>query len=165
MYVLDTNVISEIVKPRMSDNVLDWFHDHDDLFITAITILELHYGIMRLPNGRRKLLLGERIDAIVKDCKDKVLDFDSFSAYLCADLRCKAQSAGITPEIADCMIAAICLRHNAVLVTRNVKDFAYVDGLEIINPFTYESPILAKLKHREAERATAEKGRQGRDNA
>jgi hypothetical protein len=50
------------------------------------------------------------------------------------------------------MIAAICKRNDAVLVTHNVKDFDYVDGLEIIDPFTYESPLLAELKRREAER-------------
>ena len=153
MYVLDTNIISEITKPKMNDNVLDWFHDHGDgLRITSVTIMELNYGIMRLPDGRRKDSLRTHVDSIVKDCADMILGFDGFSAYLCADLRCKAQAAGRTPEIADCMIAAICKRNNAVLVTHNVKDFDYVDGLEIIDPFTYESPLLAELKRREAER-------------
>ena len=154
MYVLDTNIISEITKPKMNDNVLDWFHDHGDgLYITAVTLMELNYGIMRLPEGRRKAALRTHVDAIVRDCEDKVLEFDGFSAYLCADLRCKAQVMGRTPEIADCMIAAICKRNDAVLVTHNAKDFDYVDGLEIIDPFTYESPLLAELKRREAERS------------
>ena len=49
------------------------------------------------------------------------------------------------------MIASICLRHNATLVTRNVKDFDYIDELEIVDPFTYESPMLAELRRREAD--------------
>ena len=151
MYVLDTNVVSEITKPEMSWNVLTWFQDRDDeLYLTSVTIMELNYGIMRLPDGKRKQSLKSRIDDIVKDCSDKVLDFDGFSAYLCAELRCKANAIGFTPEIADCIIAAICLRNDATLVTRNVKDFDYVDGLKIVDPFTYEPPLLAELKRREA---------------
>lgn len=135
----------------MNDNVLDWFHDHTDLYLTTITIMELNYGIMRLPEGKRKRALREHVDALIRDCKDRILDFDSFSAFLCADLRCKAQVAGVTPEIADCMIASICLRHNATLVTHNVKDFDYIDDLLIIDPFTYESPVLKELKRRESQ--------------
>ena len=154
MFVLDTNIVSEITKPVMSDNVIDWFHDHDDLYLTTITMMELNYGIMRLPEGKRKASLRAHIDGIANDCKDRILDFDGFSAYLCADLRCKAQAAGVVPDIADCMIAAICLRHGATLVTRNVKGFGYVEGLAIVNPFEYESPVLAKLKRRESSKGS-----------
>ena len=149
MYVLDTNVVSEITKPSMSDNVLSWFYDHDGLYLTSVTIMELNYGIMRLPEGKRKILLRRHIDSITRDCKDRILDFDSFSAYLCAELRCSARAVGVVPEIADFMIASICLRHNATLVTRNVKDFEYIEGLEIVDPFKYESSVVAELKSHE----------------
>ena len=153
MLVIDTNVISEVMKLRMDDHVLDWFHDNSgELYLTSLTVMELNYGIMRLPKGKRRDALRKHLDSIMRDCKDRILDFDSFSGYICADLRCKAQAIGYTPQIADCMIAAICMRNNATLVTHNVKDFDYIDDLEIVDPFTYESPVLAKLKRREAER-------------
>lgn len=154
VYVLDTNIISEVTKPAADWNAICWIQDHEaESFLTTVTIMELNYGIMRLPEGRRKASLRSHIDAITKDCGDRILDFDSFSAYLCAMMRCKAQAAGRVPEIADLMIAAICQRHDAVLVTHNMKDFDYIDGLEVIDPFAYESPTLFRLKQQEEKRA------------
>lgn len=155
MYVLDTNIVSEITKPMAiaNPNAIDWLQDHNqDLYLTSVTIMELYYGIMRLPDGKRKRSLREHIDIIVQECSDKILPFDSFSGYLCGEMRCKAQSVGRVPAIADCMIAAICQRHGATLVTHNVKDFDYLD-LKIVDPFEYESDTLKRLKAEEAKRA------------
>ena len=150
-YVLDTNIISEIAKPQPNDNTINWIQDHtDDVAITAVSLEELYYGISIMPEGKKKLKLKESIDSIVKDCTDRTLPFDAFCGYLCAKARADAQKAGRVGTIEDFMIAAICMRHNAALITRNVKDFDYIDGLEVIDPFTYESPVLARLKRREA---------------
>lgn len=151
-YVVDTNIISEVTKHRLNDNVLAWFWDYNqDVFLTTVSVMELHYGIMRLPDGKRKAALKTQINAIIKDCSDHIYPLDSFSAYLCADLRCRAHYAGRTPQIADLMIAAICKANNATLVTHNVKDFDYL-GIDIVDPFDYEPLIRAELLHREAER-------------
>ena len=150
-YVADTNIISEFMNPRASDSVINWAQDFgENLFITTLTVMEINYGIMRLPDSKRTRTLRKQIDAIMNDCTDRVLEFDGYSAYLCAQLRCSAAAAGRTPQLTDCMIAAICQRNEATLVTRNVKDFECF-GINIVNPFEYESPTLVALKARKAE--------------
>ena len=151
-YVLDTNIVSEFMKPCPNYGVIDWTQDHpEDLFLTSVTIMELYFGAMRLPEGARKRELLEIIDAIVKDCKDHLYCFDDFSAYLCAKLRCEAESTGRPPQIADAMIAAICQRNDATLVTHNTKDFEHF-GIPLLDPFDYESETLKRLKREEATR-------------
>ncbi len=152
-YILDTNILSEIVKPRPDFNTISWIQDHtDEVAITSVSLEELYYGIFLMSDGKKKEALKSSIDAIVKDCTNRTLAFDAFCGYLCAEVHANARKSGHTGTIEDFMIAAICKRNDAVLVTHNVKDFDYVDGLEIIDPFTYESPLLAELKRREAER-------------
>ena len=138
-YVLDTNIVSEIAKPHPDPCVVAWIQDHENkVGITSVTLEELYSGIFRLPDGKRKAVLKETIDAVVKDCTDKTLSFDAFCGYICAQVRQRCREAGRVGTIEDYMIAAICLRNNMTLVTRNTKDFDYIDGLRILNPFDYE---------------------------
>lgn len=149
-YVLDTNIVSEPMKPKPNHEAICWLQDFaDESYLTTVTLMELYYGVMRLPDGKRKRVLTEALQAIANDCKDRILEFDSFSAFLCAEMRSKAQSAGVTPQMSDCMIAAICKRHDAVLVTHNGKDFEFFD-IEVFDPFEYESEMLKELRRREA---------------
>lgn len=134
-YVADTNVVSELMKKDPSPDVIDWFFDHEgEVYLTSITVKELYFGMVRLPKGKRRRLLEEAISAIVMDCSDKTFPFDAFSAFICARLHDRALSSGRTPTIEDLMIASICQRNEAVLATRNVKDFQYLD-IEVENPF------------------------------
>ena len=150
-YVLDTNVVSEIFKPRPNPKAISWMQDHEgQLFLTTVSIMEMYYGVLRLPEGRRKESFRELLVAILHDEKDHIYDFDSFSAYLCAEMKRDAEAIGRAPQLSDCMIAAICKRNNATLVTHNVKDFDYL-GIKVENPFEYESPTLLELKRRESQ--------------
>lgn len=134
-YVADTNVVSELMKPMVSDTVIDWFHDHEgQVYLTAITVKELYFGMLRLPDGKRKERLREAITDIVMDCADKTFSFDGYSGFICAQLHEKALSLGRTPTIEDLMIAAVCRRNDCILATRNVKDFDYL-GVDVVNPF------------------------------
>lgn len=134
-YVADTNVVSELMKREPSLRVVDWLMDHNgQIYLTSITVKELYFGMLRLPDGKRKKLLDKAITGIVMDCSDKTFPFDAFCGYLCAKLHSQAVASGHTPTIEDLMIASICQRNDAVLVTRNVKDFDYL-GLEVVNPF------------------------------
>lgn len=156
MYVADTNVVSELMKRETSSEVLNWFQDHEGrIYLTAVTIKELYYGMLRLPEGKRKRALRDAITAIVMECSDKTLAFDGYSGYLCAEMHEMAVSAGKTPTIEDLMIAAICKRHDAVLATRNVKDFEHL-GIDLVNPFEYESETLKRLRKEEEERRQRE---------
>lgn len=135
IYVADTNVVSELMKKTPSQNVVNWFYDREGLvYLTSITVEELYFGMLRLPAGKRKESLREAITAITMDCAGKTLPFDAYCGYLCATLRERAVASGRTPSIEDMMIAAICRRNDAVLATRNTKDFDYL-GIALENPF------------------------------
>lgn len=135
MFVADTNVVSELMKKAPSEKVIDWFYDHEgDISLTAITVKELYFGMLELPDGKRKEALRQAIMGVTMDCADKTLPFDAFCGYLCAELHESALKQGRTPQIEDLMIAAICQRNGAVLATRNVKDFEYL-GVDCVNPF------------------------------
>lgn len=134
-YVVDTNVVSELMRPQPSENVIDWFYDHEgQVWLTSITVKELYFGMLRLPEGKRKERLRQAITSIVTDCSSKTYSFDAFSAFLCAELHEQALSQGKAPTIEDLMIAAICKRNDCVLATRNVKDFDYL-AIDVVNPF------------------------------
>lgn len=134
-YVVDTNVVSELMRPQPSENVIDWFCDHEgQVWLTSITVKELYFGMLRLPEGKRKERLRQAITSIVMDCSSKTYSFDAFSAFLCAELHEQALSQGKAPAIEDLMIAAICKRNDCALATRNVKDFDYL-AIDVINPF------------------------------
>lgn len=146
IYVADTNVVSELMKREPASSVIDWFQDREGaVYLTAVTVEELYFGMLRLPEGRRKRRLGEAITSIVMDCSDKTLPFDAYCGYLCAQLHARAIASGHAPTVEDLMIAAICQRNDAVLATRNVKDFAYLD-IDLENPFEYESAALKRLR-------------------
>ena len=116
IYIADTNVVSELMKSDPTSNVIDWFQDHEGaVYLTAITVEELYFGMLSLPEGKRKRRLGEAITPIVMDCADKTLPFDAYCGYLCAQLHARATASGHTPTVEDLMIAAICQRNNAVL--------------------------------------------------
>lgn len=153
-YVLDTNIISEAMKVSPNHNALWWLQDHaEQVLLNAISIEEIYLGIFLLPDGRRKKRLKDAIDAIAKDCKDRILPFDAFCGYLCAELQAHARKIGRPSTIEDCMIAAICKRNNAVLATHNVRDFDYL-GIQVVDPFEYESETFNNLKKRESHDAS-----------
>jgi predicted nucleic acid-binding protein len=135
MYVVDTNVISELSKPSPVRAVVEWVTDaQNDCYLTAVTLKELYYGILLMPDGRRKDVLGETVDSISREYSSRTLSFDAGCSRICAELETQAIKAGHTPTIEDMMIAAICKRHDAILVTRNTKDFHCLD-IKFINPF------------------------------
>ena len=134
-YVVDTNVISELVKKERNYHVVEWIKQNDtNLNITAITIEEMKFGALLLPEGKRKNALVTAIDILLETYSSKTWAFDAQSAEICARLHQKAIANGRTPSIEDLMIAAITLGHEATLVTRNVKDFDYLN-VPLVNPF------------------------------
>lgn len=141
MIVLDTNVISEIFRPSPNPGVVRWLTSlTGDVAITSITLAELLAGVRRLPDGRRKDDLVQRINAAVEPYRGSraVLPFDDLAAERYADVLLARQSAGAPISTADAQIAAICLAHGATCATRNLKDFANT-GVELIDPWSYEN--------------------------
>lgn len=137
MIVLDTNVVSELMRPTPADAVVSWVDAQPaaEVFLTAVTVAELLYGIGRLAEGARKAALAEGVEAMLyEDFDNRVLAFDGAAAAHYADIVVRREGAGRPISMADALIAASCRSHNAVLATRNVSDFAET-GLTIANPW------------------------------
>ena len=137
MIVLDTNVVSETMRPRPATAVLAWLdrQQTDQLWLTAVNVAELMFGVARLPQGARQLQLADAIAAMLdEDFAGRVLSFDADAAAAYAELAARREQAGRPIAMADAQIAAICLRHGATLATRNAKDFDGL-GLSLVNPW------------------------------
>jgi toxin FitB len=134
--ILDTNIVSETLRPTPSTRVLEWMRSEPApaLFTTAITESELLYGVALLPEGRRQSLESV-IDLIfAEDLAGRVLPFDSAAAREFADIAASRRRAGRPISEADARIAAIARSRGAALATRNVEDFAGC-RLELIDPW------------------------------
>jgi hypothetical protein len=135
--VLDTNVVSELIRKNAAAQVVAWVDRHpgDQVFITAVTAAELLYGVTRLPDGRRKQALAANVrDLIDEDFEDQVLPFSSESAHHYAEIVASRERLGKSISMADAQIAAICRQYDLVLGTRNAKDFADT-GVRVLNPW------------------------------
>ena len=138
MIILDTNVISELMRAEPSAVVVDWLDAQPaaDIHLTAGTLAELLYGIARLPGGRRRAELADQVEAMVtEDFLHRVVAFDETAAAHYADIVVRRERAGMPVSAFDAQIAATCRSHDAVLVTRNIDDFVDT-GIRIINPWT-----------------------------
>lgn len=138
MFLLDTNVVSELLRPSPDAGVESWVGDLQatDLYFSAIGEAELRYGVAILPTGRRQAALLSAIDAILReDFVNRILPFDSHAAREFADIVVARRSAGRTVAPSDCRIAAIARSRDMTVVTRNVRHFAHMD-IEVVNPWT-----------------------------
>lgn len=139
MIVLDTNVLSELMRPDPDQAVIAWMDSQEpaQLFLTAITVAEILYGIARLPDGKRKAGLRERgVAMLQEDFAGRVISFDEAAAAQYAEVVCERQASGRSISMADAQIAAICRTLNgATLATRNSRDFEGI-GLDLANPWT-----------------------------
>lgn len=140
MILLDTNVVSELMRAEPAQIVLGWFGQHDaaDLFISAVTEAELRTGGAILADGQRRDRLQLAIDAMIdQDFQGRVLPFDTFAAKAYAEIAAQRRAAGRPIAEADCQIAAIARAIDASIATRNVKDFDGC-GVRVINPWNAE---------------------------
>lgn len=137
MIVLDTNVVSELMRGTPEPNVVMWVDRivASDVMITAITAAELMYGVARLPEGRRKRDLDNLVRGLLaEDFEGQVLSFDEPAAMHYAEVVAHRERTGRPISMADAQIAAICRNWNAALATRNIDDFADT-GVDAVNPW------------------------------
>lgn len=138
MIVLDTNVLSEILRPVPDVRVLAWLEARPaaSIFTTTITQGELLYGVRLLPDGQRKAGLLEAVLAVfASDLGGRVLNFDGDAADAYAEIAVARRIAGKPISQFDAMIAAITRTRGASLATRNVKDFIGC-GIDVIDPWS-----------------------------
>jgi toxin FitB len=141
MIVLDTNVVSELMKSHPSRGVLAWLsaQRRDDLFTTTVTMAEILYGVELLPKGKRRdQLLRQAEDTFAEDFGSRVLSFDERAAYEYAQIASERRRLGRPISFSDAQIAAIARANGAALATRDVGDFE-VSGLTLINPWEASS--------------------------
>jgi toxin FitB len=137
MIVLDTNVISELMRANCSPEVSRWLSRQHatTLCTTAITEAEVFYGIEVLAQGkRRESLLSEAEGMFTEDFKGRILPFDSDAARVYAQIVARRRKMGRPIAEPDAQIAAIAQVHQAALATRDVADFAHCD-IRVLNPW------------------------------
>jgi toxin FitB len=140
MILLDTNVLSELIRPKPDEGVTGWLDSLDAAAVatTAITAAELLYGAARLPAGRRKKRLGEAIRGLIEEDLDgRVEPFDATAATHYATLLSARETIGRPISMADAQIAAICHKLGATLATRNTSDFQDT-GIDLLDPWQLE---------------------------
>lgn len=136
-YLLDTCVISELVKVSPDRNVIDWLREipTERLYLSVITVGEIRKGLTKLPDSKRKDLLVNWLNSLLEDYQNRIYPIDLTVAENWGIMQGKAEKKGISMPSIDGLIAAICYTHNLVLVTRNVRDFE-ASGLPIENPWS-----------------------------
>ena len=136
MILLDTNVVSEAMKPAPDDTVRVWLDEQaaETLFLSSVTIAELMFGIGTLPDGKRKDRLTDALDGVMELFADRILPFDVGAARHYAELAVKARAAGKGFPTPDGYIAAIAASKGFVVATRDTSAFDAA-GIEVIDPW------------------------------
>ena len=141
MIVLDTNVVSELMRPAPDPGVAAWVADRDaaTLFLSAVSEAELRYGIAIMAAGRRRDALASAIEAMLReDFADRVLPFDSAAARAYATIAADRRAAGRPATQADAQIAATARSRTMAVATRNIYDFEDM-GIDLIDPWVARS--------------------------
>lgn len=137
MIILDTNVVSELMKRTPEPSVVRWLDGLPvvSVWTTAITIFEVRFGLALLDSGARKSALISSFEAMVgADLDGRVLPFDESAADQTTTISAKGKQNGRSVDLRDSMIAGIVACQNATLATRNVRHFE-ATGIEVINPW------------------------------
>lgn len=137
MLLLDTNVISELMRPSPWPRVAAFVRQQetDTLFISSLSEAEIRYGIFRLPRGRRRDFLFDSFQRFLAlGFGGRIIAFDGAAAVAYAEIRTRREQAGMPVTIPDAMIAATALAYGASVATRNVGDFIGC-GIGVVNPW------------------------------
>lgn len=137
MILLDTNVVSEAMRPEPASSVRQWLDAQaaETLYLSTITIAELLFGVGALQDGKRKARLTAAVEGVISLFADRILPFDAGAARRYAGLAVKARSAGKGFPTPDGYIAAIAASRGFAVASRDTTAFAAV-GLAVIDPWT-----------------------------
>ncbi len=144
MIILDTNIISELMKTAPDPRVITWIDQQDAmaLFTTSITIAEIMYGLGVLPDSRRRILLKEAFDRVLtRAFKHRILVFDEAAAHFYGQLMGHRKTIGHPLGVLDGQIAAMTRANQMSLATRNTRDFSDCE-LTLINPFEMQDFLI-----------------------
>jgi hypothetical protein len=139
MILLDTNVLSEFMRPQPAASVVSWLDEQPagEVYTSAISRAEIELGLMLMPPGKRQEALSQAAWAMFdEDFAGRCLPFDEDAARHYAAIVSARTRAGRPISVEDAQIAAIALAHRMPLATRNTTDFELIDGLEVVNPWS-----------------------------
>jgi len=136
MIILDTNVLSALMRQEPDQQVIAWLdrQPRASIWTTSVTALEVQFGLQIMAVGKRRSLLIESFDALLGKFSHRVASFDADAAQQAADLMASRHKKGRPGDLRDTMIAGIALARHATLATRNTAHFAD-SGLALINPW------------------------------
>ena len=137
MIVLDTNVLSALMRTNPEAVVVEWLDRQpaDSVWLTSITVFEARFGLALLPKGRRRNSLERALDRVLtEDLSSRVLHFDEMAAVTAAQLAAERQRAGRIVDLRDTLIAGIAQARRATLATRNTRHFEGLD-VPVVDPW------------------------------
>ena len=137
VYILDTNVVSELMKGEIDTKVMRWFRSvpFSQVYITTVTAGELWYGVKKLPLGKKRNTIEFLVRSVIeKEFVGRILNFTESASEPYGAIFAAQEKAGSEPNTADAQIAAIASEKKFAVATRNVKDFRNA-GIDIINPW------------------------------
>ena len=136
MIVLDTNVLSEPLKTRPDPMVLAWLDAQaaETLYVSTISYAELRFGVLKMPDGKRRGELAAQIERALELFKDRMLEFNVKAAEQLAQIGARCKKIGKPATAPDAYIAAIAAAHGFSVATRNVDHFKHT-GVLVINPW------------------------------
>lgn len=137
MIILDTNVLSALMRPTPDRAAATWLDGQpsQSVWTTSVTVFEIEFGIAVLPRGRRRTALEAGFTRLVEDAlENRILPFDRAAAIAAARLAAERRAGGRPVDIRDTQIAGIAIAHRAVVATRNVRHFHGM-GMAVIDPW------------------------------
>ncbi|MEE3626088.1 type II toxin-antitoxin system VapC family toxin [Nitrospirillum sp. BR 11752] len=136
MIVLDTNVVSEAMKPEPNPVVRTWLNNQaaETLYLSSVTLAELWFGIEALPEGRRKIALAQTLDGLLALFEGRVLSFDVSAARHYATLAAAARKRGLGFPTPDGYIAAVAVSRGFIVASRDTAPYE-AGGVKVINPW------------------------------
>ena len=139
MILLDTNIISELMRPKPNSAVIEWLDEQfsHELFLPAIVKAEIEMGVAILDNGKRKQALFQAAELIFMSFTNRCLPFDGETATHYAKIIAFTKEQGRPMSVEDAQIAAIAVQNSALLATRNTSDFDFLEKLNLVNPWLY----------------------------
>ena len=134
-FLLDTDVISATARAEPPAQVISWLRERQSqLYTSAVAMAEICYGIERLPTGRRRRRLEQWFDEVIENMGDHILRFDTRAAHHWGKMQALLEREARRMPLEDSYMAAIAMRHNLVVATRNIADFDR-SGIQTVNPF------------------------------
>ena len=133
-YLLDTNVISEVIRSTPHTRVVTFLAEHDDLWLSSIVIHELEYGLQRMAQGQRRSGLQDSLLGVIAEYEDRILPLERVGAEWAARFRAQAHRFGYTLDLGDALIAGTAKTHDLAIATRNVRDFDVLE-VQVVNPW------------------------------